>query len=205
MNVARILYPVKVLGPGNRIGMWVCGCPRRCRGCSNPELWEQHPEYEITIKGLQEVIDGIASAHKVDGFTISGGEPMSQPEELDELIQYLKTVSADILIYTGYKYEELYEQGSNHIANILSSIAVLIDGLYLEELNTNIILRGSVNQNIIILNSQYKNDYDNYLETTHNQIQNFTTTNGVVSVGIHKKDFLSKINSHIHKGGSENG
>lgn len=40
MYIARILYPVEVLGPGKRIGIWFCGCPRRCEGCSNPELWE---------------------------------------------------------------------------------------------------------------------------------------------------------------------
>lgn len=205
MNVARILYPVKVLGPGNRIGIWVCGCPRRCPGCINPDLWEQRPEYEITIKGLREVVDGIVSAHKVDGFTISGGEPLAQPEELAELIQYLETVSTDILIYTGYKYEELKEQGSKRIDNILSSIAVLIDGQYVEELNTNITLRGSENQNIIILNSQHKDDYENYLETAQNQIQNFTTSDGVVSVGIHQKDFMSKISSQINKGANKNG
>ena len=47
MNVARILYPVKVLGPGKRIGIWLCGCDRECFGCSNPELWEPKPEYEL--------------------------------------------------------------------------------------------------------------------------------------------------------------
>ena len=31
--------------------------------------------------------------------------------------------------------------------------------------------------------------YQKYLSETHNQIQNFTTADGIVSVGIHKKDF----------------
>ena len=47
MNVARILFPVQVLGPGNRIGIWLCGCNRACKGCSNPELWIQRDEFEI--------------------------------------------------------------------------------------------------------------------------------------------------------------
>ena len=42
--VARILYPVKVLGPGNRVGIWLAGCDHKCLGCSNPELWEQKDE-----------------------------------------------------------------------------------------------------------------------------------------------------------------
>lgn len=130
---------------------------------------------------------------------------MAQPQELAELITYLKTISADILVYTGYKYKELSQQGSISIDEILRSAAVLIDGQYIEELNTNIVLRGSENQNIIILNSEYKAYYENYLETTHNQIQNFTTADGVVSVGIHRKDFASEIGSRINEGGKGNG
>ncbi|KGK83905.1 hypothetical protein DP73_19295 [Desulfosporosinus sp. HMP52] len=201
MNIARILYPVKVLGPGNRIGIWVCGCPRRCRGCSNPELWEQRPKYEITVQELKDVIGSIVSTHKVDGFTISGGEPMAQSQALAELIKYLKTVSADILVYTGYRYEALYKQKSDYIDDILSSVAVLIDGQYIEELNTNIVLRGSENQNIVILNSEYKANYENYLETVHNQIQNFTTADGVVSVGIHHRGFSKALLTRIMDSG----
>lgn len=197
MNVARILYPVKVLGPGNRIGIWVGGCPRRCQGCINPELWERRSEYEITTTGLCEVIAGIASENNVDGFTISGGEPMAQPEELDALIRYLLAVNQDILIYSGYKLSELQGQGSASIDNILNSIAVLIDGEYIEGLNSNVILRGSENQNIIILNNQFKDKYEKYLETTHNQIQNFTTSDGVVSVGIHHRGFSESIATRI--------
>lgn len=36
MYVARILYPVEVLGPGKRVGIWFSGCPSKCKGCSNP-------------------------------------------------------------------------------------------------------------------------------------------------------------------------
>jgi anaerobic ribonucleoside-triphosphate reductase activating protein len=89
MNVARILYPVQVLGPGNRIGLWLCGCARACKGCSNPELWNPRPEYEIEPNKVFELIDKIASAHKVDGFTISGGEPMDQAKELSSLIKQM--------------------------------------------------------------------------------------------------------------------
>ncbi len=205
MNIARILFPVKVLGPGNRIGIWVSGCPRRCPGCSNPELWEQRSQYEIAIPELKELIGRIAATQEVDGFTITGGDPMAQPQELAELMAYLKTISGDILVYTGYTYEELRQQESGYVEEILRLAAVLIDGQYIEELNTNVVLRGSENQNIIILNNEYRTYYENYLETTHNQIQNFTTTDGVVSVGIHRKDFASEIGSRMNEGGKDNG
>ncbi len=197
MNIARILFPVKVLGPGNRVAIWVCGCPRRCPGCSNPELWEQKPEYEITVSELKYLIGSIADSQKIEGFTITGGEPMEQPEELAGLIAYLKTISSDVLVYTGYKYEELTQQESKFIDEILRWAAVLIDGQYVEQYNTDVLLRGSENQNIVVLNDEYKAYYENFLETAHNQIQNFATSDGVVSVGIHKRDFLETLHQKI--------
>ncbi|MDR1321081.1 MAG: radical SAM protein [Gracilibacteraceae bacterium] len=179
------------------MGIWVCGCPRRCRGCANPELWERRPEFEITVDRLREVISGIAAGRQIDGFTVSGGEPMAQPEDLGALVRYLGTVSEDILVYSGFEYGELMKQDSEIIRSVLTSIAVLIDGRYVEKLNKDIILRGSENQNVIILNERFRAKYENYLEITRNQIQNFTTADGVVSVGIHNKDFKSKIRSKI--------
>ena len=189
MNLARILYPVRVLGPGERIGLWLCGCSRRCKGCSNPELWERRAEFEIAPQDVWALIRQIAAAHPVDGFTISGGEPMEQPEELAVLLRLLTAVSEDILIYTGCRIEELRARHDPATDSILQKAAVLIDGEYREELNENVLLRGSSNQNIHILNPNYGGRYRNYLARTHNQIQNFTTTDGVVSVGIHHRGF----------------
>jgi len=189
MNVARILYPVQVLGPGNRIGIWVAGCSRGCNGCSNPELWIQKPEYEISVNQLASIIEGLAGDHRIDGFTISGGEPMKQAKELVELIERLSDLSSDFLVYTGYRLQELREMHDQAIESLLARISVLVDGEYIEELNNNTFLRGSSNQKVHILNPKYQEKYDQYLKTGRNQIQNFTTTDGVVSVGIHHKSF----------------
>lgn len=189
MNVARILYPVEVLGPGKRVGIWVCGCRRSCKGCSNPELWDQRPEYEATVDDIMALVSRIAESHEIDGFTISGGEPMDQPEALSQLLPQLSEYSKDILAYTGYRIEELKDRKDPDTDTALSQIAVLIDGEYREEENTDVLLRGSANQRIHILNPEMEEMYENYLSSSHNQIQNFTTSNGVVSVGIHKRGF----------------
>lgn len=189
MNVARILYPVEVLGPGKRLGIWVCGCRRGCKGCSNPELWVQKPEYEVTVEDLMSLVRRISDSHKVDGFTISGGEPMDQPEGLSQLITQLSAYSKDILIYTGYRIDELKKREDPATNIILSRTAVLIDGEYREEENMDVLLRGSSNQRIHILIPEMAEGYEKYLASAHNQIQNFTTLNGVVSVGIHRKGF----------------
>ena len=102
MNIARILYPIRVLGPGNRVGVWFCGCSRHCSGCSNPELWSQDPNNEITVSRLFNLIRQISISNPIDGFTLSGGEPLEQSNALSELLPFLAQISPDILIYTGF-------------------------------------------------------------------------------------------------------
>ena len=189
MNVARILYPVKVLGPGNRVGIWLCGCSRACKGCSNPELWEQKPEREISPVEVRALIQKVASSHMIDGFTISGGEPMDQASSLVELMGLITEISDDILIYTGYRIEELKTRCDPATDAILKEASVLIDGAYIEAQNNGSVLRGSFNQRIHVLNKKYQDRYRKYLTEAHNQIQNFTTLDGVVSVGIHHPTF----------------
>ena len=190
MYVARVLYPVEVLGPGKRVGIWFCGCPRRCEGCSNPELWEFQDRYYTSPQLVYELIMQIAKDHPIDGFTITGGDPLYQSDDLQQLIVLLKNISDDILVYTGYSIEELN-------AKELEGISVLIDGEYLEDRNTDCILRGSDNQKIHILDYTLKRKYDNYLSATKNQIQNFMTSDGVISVGIHKASFISELNNAV--------
>ena len=193
MNVARILYPVKVLGPGDRIGIWLCGCNRACPGCSNPELWSPRPEYEVSIENLCHLIDQVLSNHPVDGITITGGEPFQQADDLWKLISQLSNQVPDILVYSGYRMQELYDLNDPAVNGVLNNVATLVDGAYIQELNDNSPLRGSSNQQIHILKDKYRDTYAHYLKTTENKIQNFTTGDGVVSVGIHRPKFNEEI------------
>lgn len=182
MYVARVLYPVEVLGPGKRVGVWFCGCPRRCKGCSNPELWEFQEKYKTTPDAVFEMVKTIAKDHQIDGFTITGGDPFYQSEDLKRLLEMLKSVSNDIIVYTGYTREELKPDN-------LENISVLIDGEYIEQLNDNSLLKGSSNQEVYILDKSKVDKYNNYFNKESNKLQNFFTTDGVISVGIHKPGF----------------
>jgi anaerobic ribonucleoside-triphosphate reductase activating protein len=186
MYVARILYPVQVLGPGKRIGIWVAGCKHKCKGCSNPELWEQDEKYLVTSQQVEQLIRKIAERNVVDGFTITGGDPMEQAEDIAELLETVKDISDDIILYTGYEVGELV---SDKQKKLLDKITVLIDGRYREELNDNSFMRGSSNQQIHILKHKYEHKYRDYIDNGCNEIQNFMINNEVVSVGIHKKNF----------------
>lgn len=197
MYVARVLYPVEVLGPGKRVGIWFCGCPRRCKGCSNPELWEFQDRYYTSPQLVYELIMQIAKDHPIDGFTITGGDPMYQANDLQQLIVLLRAISEDILVYTGYSLNEIS-------ADQLNGIAVLIDGEYIESRNNNCILRGSDNQTIHILDQRYEEQYKSYLSRSRNQIQNFMTLDGVISVGIHKPNFRDELDEAVLGKGLKN-
>ncbi len=197
MRIARILYPVTVLGPGKRIAIWVAGCGKRCKGCANPELWngDDFPHMDMadlkkTLDGLYEKVEG-----QVDGITISGGEPFLQSVELLELVRYLKyeKMTKDILVFSGCFMEELLEDEQS--AAVLQEIAVLVDGEYIEEQNQGEVLRGSANQRINILNQEFKEKYQKYMVENEGRhlVENFKVRDGVVSVGIHKKDFAEKL------------
>ncbi|MDR1796561.1 MAG: radical SAM protein [Clostridiales Family XIII bacterium] len=197
MNIARILYPVRVLGPGGRVGIWLCGCHRKCRGCSNPELWEPKAEYEMDTGSILELLHTVARENKIDGFTISGGEPMEQTEELAALVGGLVQISRDIILYSGFELHELLERNDPPTERILRSIAVLIDGPYIEGRNRGVPLRGSDNQRVHIMNKGYRGIYDAYLGGAQNRIQNFQATDGVVSVGIHKPGFVVELSESL--------
>lgn len=199
MYVARVLYPVKVLGPGNRIGIWFNGCTHFCKGCSNPELWEFQDRYKVSLENVIKLIEIITENHKVDGFTITGGDPFEQSEDLERLVDYLTTITQDIIIYSGYKFDYLNDK----YPSILEKIAVLIDGEYIAEKNENCFIKGSTNQNIIVLKPNYKDMYDNYLVNGENEIQNFTTIDGVISVGIHRRKYEKELNDLMNKMGLE--
>lgn len=200
MYIARILYPVKVLGPGNRIGIWFDGCKHNCKGCSNPELHDFKEEYRVSPDNVIKMISNIADVCQVDGFTITGGDPFEQPDDLEELVNFLVTISKDILVYTGYDYKELREA----YPLILHKVAVLIDGKYVEEKNAGEILRGSSNQNVIILNRDFEDIYKTYIRSTESEIQNFYSNNAVISVGIHKPGYKEAIDELLLRKGLVN-
>lgn len=182
MQIERFFYPVQSLGLGSRIGIWTLGCPHECFNCSNPELWEEDEGKDISIDqifSLFEMVDG-----KIDGLTITGGEPFKQPEGLLALVtRFKREYTDDILVYSGYTKQELIEMNDTYINDILDHISVLIDGKYIDELNDNAPLRGSSNQQVHILNRKYEKEYA-ALSVGKRQVQNILNNDEMISIGI---------------------
>lgn len=183
MYLDRILYPVTALGPGERIALWVAGCDRKCRGCANPELWVRHPEQYLTPEALACQVNTLAD-RKIDGLTITGGEPFDQAEEILRFLDGL-AFRTEVLVFTGYVLEELSEEEMHRA--LLKRIDVLVDGPYMEERNDGTsALRGSANQRIHYLDPGRRTRYEAYLREGR-KIQNFVYDYHILSVGIHNK------------------
>ena len=177
--LGRIYYPVKTLGPGNRVGIWTLGCERNCKGCISPELQVYDKSREVSVKDIIRMIAQINT--EFDGFTISGGEPFYNPNALRLLVDALSAINEDILIFTGYTLEELVDQKNEDINVVLGKCAALVDGAYIEKLNDGKGLRGSSNQNCHIFKL-----FEKYagIDQADRKIQTVVFDGKVLNIGI---------------------
>lgn len=77
-------------GPGIRFVVFMQGCPLRCLYCHNPDTWKKEDaKYMLTPQEVFEEIDKVKNFIR-GGITISGGEPMLQPEFVLELFKLCK-------------------------------------------------------------------------------------------------------------------
>ncbi len=144
-------------GPGIRYVIFTQGCPHHCLGCHNPET---HDFDGGELVNIDDIIDKLKSYPYMTGITISGGEPFVQKSAVLELISKFKKLypQKNILIFTGFTFEELLEKNDNEIDKILKTSDYLIDGRFVQELrDISLIFRGSKNQRIIDLQSTFKN------------------------------------------------
>lgn len=181
ISLARIYYPVEVLGPGKRIGIWMNGCSRNCPECISPEMQGYDTSKEITVNDVLEIVGKIQMP--VGGFTISGGEPFFKPESLNELVVGLSEINDDILIYTGYTLNELKSMKDHNIENVLAHCAALVDGPYIKDLNDGVALRGSSNQQLRVFKHKEKYTMINKQER---EIQTIVSGERIISIGIPK-------------------
>lgn len=181
MYIRHLCYPVKVLGPGRRLGIWFSGCRKHCPGCMSADLKERRASDWIDLSLLKEMI--LPRASEIDGVTISGGEPFDQMEALTELVEFLAhEVTADILVYSGYLYSEI--KSMNGAERALSGISTLIDGEYRSELDDGTGLRGSSNQKVVFLKEAARYDY----EHARRNRQVFSFEDDALAIGLRRRD-----------------
>lgn len=124
---------------------------------------------------------------------------MQQAAELADLVFQLSQICKDILVFTGYTYDEVSRDST--MAEVLDHIAVLVDGPYLEERNERLVLRGSSNQQILLFEPELEELYMQYLNQAQSNIQNLHFPDETISIGIHARNFPEAIEQKLREYG----
>ena len=77
INVLDIIEGTSVDGPGLRTAIYLAGCTHGCKGCHNPQSWDENGGNPTSLETLIQIV-------KDNDFdvTISGGDPFLHPEQL---------------------------------------------------------------------------------------------------------------------------
>jgi len=149
IKLSGIINESIVDGPGFRYVIFTQGCKKRCFMCHNAETQPLDGGYEETLDNL---VNDWQKNPLLQGITISGGEPFLQPEAVLYLIKKAKETNLDVVVYSGYYFDELKRFKNKFVDEILQTADYLIDGPFeYEKKNLNLLFRGSSNQRIIDL------------------------------------------------------
>lgn len=90
-------------GPGIRAVVFMQGCPLKCKYCHNRDTWEVNSGTEYTVDQILEKV--LKAKTYIDasngGVTISGGEPLLQPDFLIKLFKQFKKFGIKTAIDTA--------------------------------------------------------------------------------------------------------
>jgi len=139
-------------GPGLRAVLWLQGCTLGCEGCFNPLT---HPTSGGSELLVPEIIDLIESASdRIEGLTISGGEPLQQFPALLELVRHVRATSPlSIIAFTGFTWHEFIRMPQAPL--LQANLDVLISGRYVEALRSAHGLIGSSNKSLHFFTDRY--------------------------------------------------
>ena len=134
-------------GPGYRFTVFVQGCPHNCPGCHNPQT---HDFSGGHLADTDDVIAHLGKNPLVRGLTLSGGEPMMQPEPLYLIAKAAKEKGMNVWCYTGFTLDALLKENDPARMALLHGIDVLVDGRFVQEQKSlSLLYRGSSNQRLI--------------------------------------------------------
>ncbi len=136
-------------GPGIRYTVFTQGCPHQCDGCHN---LDSHSFTDGSLIETSVLIAEILANPLLDGVSFSGGEPFMQAEECAAIATSIRALGLNIMVFSGYTWEELLEQAPRRKGwhELLCQTDILIDGRYEKTLRSlDLRFRGSKNQRAI--------------------------------------------------------
>jgi anaerobic ribonucleoside-triphosphate reductase activating protein len=199
ISLNKAHYPVTTLGYGNRVGIWLQGCTLACPGCISRDTWEKDPNKDIPITTLLNWIKNLPN--RIDGITISGGEPFQQPSALAELLERLHEWRStqphliDHLVYSGYPEGII----TKRYAHILERVDILIAEPYDWEQPQSHPLAGSGNQVVRALTPLGHDRVHG--ETPGKHLQVVADGTAIWYIGIPQRGDMERIEAHLQTHG----
>lgn len=206
LRLNRTHYPVTVLGPGVRAGIWVQGCTIGCSGCVARDTWPADDGAQVDVGAVLDWLDGIEGP--VQGVTVSGGEPFQQPVAVAELLDGIgtwrrgRTEEVDILVYSGYPWSRLTR--IPRLAALLDRCDAVIAGPYVERRNNAVPLRGSDNQRVVPLTPLGERRYGEpaaQASGADQRMQVSVTSGRIYCIGIPRSGDMDRVTEHLADAG----
>jgi anaerobic ribonucleoside-triphosphate reductase activating protein len=140
-------------GPGARFVVWFQGCTLGCPGCFNPTTHDAGGGRAVAIDELVGELTRASHGGRIEGLSLSGGEPLQQPDAARALLDAARALGLSTLAFSGYAIDEISALPGG--PDVLARLDVLIDGRYVSSDRLATGLRGSANQRIQLLTERY--------------------------------------------------
>ncbi len=106
---------------------------------------------------VDEVIDWLTGLEGHDGLTLSGGEPLWQPEAVGTVVAAARAAHPewDVMLFTGWRVEATLRRGLAAHRALLSLVDLVVEGPYVQRWHEPARLwRGSSQQRLVALSDQ---------------------------------------------------
>jgi anaerobic ribonucleoside-triphosphate reductase activating protein len=155
LRVHAVLPRSRANGPGTRFTLWTQGCSLGCAGCFNPETHDAGGEAAGWREVAQLAEEVLADTADLEGLTLTGGEPLEQPEAVAALCAAVKERSGlGIVILTGFSRAEIEADPGRRAA--VARADMVVAGRYNARLHLGRGLRGSSNKTYWALTDRYR-------------------------------------------------
>jgi anaerobic ribonucleoside-triphosphate reductase activating protein len=149
VRLAGIVNESVTDGPGLRITLFFQGCEHRCEGCHNPHTWSFQGGEEYSV---DQLLKDLPDHPLIRGITLSGGDPFYQPLAAAMIAHEFHRRGKDVWTYTGFLWDDLFNEKDPARSELLAESDVLVDGPYDKTLRVpDLQFRGSSNQRLILV------------------------------------------------------
>lgn len=121
-------------GPGIRFTVFLQGCDLRCKCCHNPDTWNMNEGTEISAEEIvKKAVRYKEYFGEKGGITLSGGEPLLQPEFVKEIFTLAKAEGINTCLDTsGAPLTQKVRDALSVTDRVLLDIKYTNDEQYLE-------------------------------------------------------------------------